>query len=178
MAIDLSEFDTEEREGVVARLTEKLDWHDLQESQDCLISIQYNEIDLEKSAYHFNQPFVDNEANLYFQRMKEFSGLSVNYIVDHSDYKSHFYRSDIRGNLKRVFDSIDPKISEANPLIFHFALDPDSTVTDADRSTGRRNPRVYFMIGYNGMLHILFFDPYHELNPIITHATLPSGDQK
>lgn len=167
MAIDLSEFDVEEHEGVVAHLTDELDWCDLQESQDCLITVQYNEIDLGRSAYHFNQPFVGNEANLYFQRMKEFAGLTVNYIVEHSDHKSHFYRSDIRGNLKKVFDAIDPKIAKANPLIFHFALDPDSKVTDADRSTGKRNPRVYFMIGYNGMIHILFFDPYHELNPMV-----------
>ena len=166
MAIDLSEFDVEERNGVVARLTDQLDWRDLQESQDCLITVQYNEIDLGKSSYHFNQPFVGNEANLYFQRMKEFAGLTVNYIVDHSDHKSHFYRSDIRGNLKRVFDSIDPRIAKANPLIFHFALDPDSTIKETSRSKGLRNPRVYFMIGYNGMIHILFFDPYHELNPM------------
>ena len=165
MAIDLSDYDIEEQEGVVARLTDALDWRDLQESQDCLIRVQYNEIDMGRTPYHFNQPFEGNEANLYFQRMKEFAGLSVNYIVEHSDYRSHFYRSDIRGNLKKVFDSINKNIAKANPLIFHFALDPDSKVTEASRSTGARNPRVYFMIGYGGMIHILFFDPYHELNP-------------
>ncbi len=165
MAIDLSGFDIEELDGSVARLTDELDWRDLQESQDCLISVQYNEIDLGKTDYHFNQPFVGNEANLYFQRMKEFSELSVNYIVSHSDYKSHFYRTDIHGNIKKVFDSIDPQIARANPLIFHFALDPECKETDACRETGKRNPRIYFMIGYNGMIHILFFDPYHEINP-------------
>lgn len=167
MAIDLSDFDIEEVDGQVAHLTDDLDWRDLQESQDCLITVQYNEIDLGKTPYHFNQPFVGNEANLYFQRMKEFSELSVNYILDHSDYKVHFNRTDIRGNIKRVFDSIDPNIASANPLIFHFALDPESTVTNASRTTGVRNPRIYFMIGYNGMIHILFFDPYHELNPLV-----------
>lgn len=167
MAIDLSDFDIEEVDGQVAHLTDDLDWRDLQESQDCLITVQYNEIDLGETPYHFNQPFVGNEANLYFQRMKEFSELSVNYILDHSDYKVHFNRTDIRGNIKRVFDSIDPNIARANPLIFHFALDPESTVTNANRTNGVRNPRIYFMIGYNGMIHILFFDPYHELNPLV-----------
>ena len=164
--IDLSYLDIEEPYGMVARLTDKLDLCDLRESQDSPISVQYNEIDLGKSPYHFNQPFVGDEANLYFQRMKEFAGLTVNYIIDHSDHKLHFYRSDIRGNLKNVFDGIDKKIATANPLIFHFALDPNSTVTEANRDTGARNPRIYFMIGYSGMLHILFFDPYHELNPV------------
>ena len=167
MAIDLSDFDIEDFGAPLAHLTEELDWQDLQESQDCLITVQYNEVDLEKTPYHFNQPFVGNEANLYFQRMKEFSELSVNYIVDHSDYRSHFHRTDIRGNIKKVFDSIDTNIAKANPLIFHFALDPESKETAADRKTGVRNPRIYFMIGYNGMIHILFFDPYHELNPEI-----------
>ena len=46
MAIDLSDFDIEEFEGTVARLTDELDWRDLQESQNCLISVQYNEIDI------------------------------------------------------------------------------------------------------------------------------------
>ena len=166
MAIDLSDFDVEEVEGQVAHLTDELDWRDLQESQDCLITVQYNEIDLGRTPYHFNQPFEGNEANLYFQRMKEFSELTVNYIVDHSDFKAHFNRTDIRGNIRDVFDSINPNIAKANPLIFHFALDPESTVTNANRATGVRNPRVYFMIGYNGMIHILFFDPYHELDPV------------
>ena len=165
MAIDLSDFDIEDYDASVAHLTDELDWHDLQDSQDCLITVQYNEIDLGKTPYHFNQPFVGNEANLYFLRMKEFSELSVNYIVEHSDYRSHFYRTDIRGNIKKVFDSIDQRIARANPLIFHFALDPNSGVQEASREKGIRNPRIYFMIGYNGMIHILFFDPYHEINP-------------
>jgi len=166
MAIDLSDFDIEDVDGKAARLTDELDWRDLQESQDCLISVQYNEIDLGKTPYHFNQHFVGNEANLYFQRMKEFSGLSVNYIVEHCDYRAHFNRTDIRGNIKKVFDEIDPKIAKANPLIFHFALDPECKIANASRESGIRNPRIYFMIGYNGMIHMLFFDPYHELNPI------------
>ena len=164
--IDLAYFDIEDQNGLVARLTDKLDLCDLLESQDSPISVQYNEIDMGESPYHFNQPFVGNEANLYFQRMKEFAGLTVNYIVGHSNHKLHFHRSDIRGKLKHVFDGIDKNIAIANPLIFHFALDPYSTVTEASRETGARNPRIYFMIGYSGMLHILFFDPYHELNPV------------
>ena len=165
MAIDLSDFDIEDYDDAVAHLTDKLDWQDMQESQNRLITVQYNEIDLGKTPYHFNQPFVGNEANLYFQRMKEFSELSVNYIVEHSDHRSHFYRTDIRGNIKRLFDGIDPRIARANPLVFHFALDPDCGVQNASRDTGIRNPRIYIMIGYNGMIHILFFDPYHEINP-------------
>ncbi len=49
MAIDLSYLDTENIIGEAAKLTDKLDWRDLQESQNCLISVQYNEIDLNKT---------------------------------------------------------------------------------------------------------------------------------
>lgn len=68
------------------------------------------------------------------------------------------------GFLKRIFDSIDPEIAKANPLIFHFALNPDNDNT-ANRRDNIRNPRVYFMVGKEGMIHVLFFDPYHEINP-------------
>ena len=57
MAIDLSVFDIEEIDGKVAHLTDELDWRDLQESQDCYIAVQYNEIDLGDTPYGFDQPF-------------------------------------------------------------------------------------------------------------------------
>lgn len=96
--------------------------------------------------------------------MREFSEQTINDIRDNAGYKLHFYRTDVRGNIKKIFDKIDPRIAKANPLIFHFALDPNNH-NYADRTRNIRNPRVYFMVGRNGMLHILFFDPYHEINP-------------
>lgn len=147
-----------------ASLTENLSFEDLTDSQKQCISVQYNEIDLGDTGYGFDQPFEGNEANLYFERMREFSVRTLNDIRENSSYKLHFNRTDVRGNIKRIFDSIDTKIAKANPLIFHFALDPNNK-NQADRKTNVRNPRVYFMVGRNGMIHILFFDPYHEINP-------------
>lgn len=147
-----------------ATLDEKLSIEDLVDSQNQCISVQYNEIDLGQTDYGFNQPFEGNEANLYFERMRQFSEQSINEIKEDASYKLHFNRTDVRGNIKRIFDQIDPKIAKANPLIFHFALDPDNK-NHADRSKNIRNPRIYFMVGRAGMIHILFFDPYHEINP-------------
>lgn len=49
-------------------------------------------------------------------------------------------------------------------LAYHFSLyDTDRW---ADRSTDTRNSRVYFILGTYGHIYILFFDPYHELNPM------------
>lgn len=161
--IDLNWEDTGDFE-LPALLTDSLSSEDLVDSQNQCISVQYNEIDLGETGYGFDQPFEGNEANLYFERMREFSEQSLNEIRENAGYKLHFNRTDVRGNIKRIFDSIDPKIAKANPLIFHFALDTNNK-NHADRQTNVRNPRVYFMVGRNGMIHILFFDPYHEINP-------------
>ena len=161
--IDLELNDIEDFQFPAA-LNEELSNEDLVDSQNLYISVQYNEIDFGKSGYGFNQPFEGNEANLYFERMHEFSEQTINEIREDASYKLHFNRTDIRGNIKRIFDQIDPKIAKANPLIFHFALDPENK-NHADRSRNIRNPRIYFMVGRLGMIHILFFDPYHEINP-------------
>lgn len=161
--IDLNWEDTGDF-GLPAMLTDSLSNDDLVDSQNQCISVQYNEIDLGEFGYGFDQRFEGNEANLYFERMKEFSEQSLNEIRENAGYKLHFNRTDVRGNIKRIFDKIDPKIAKANPLIFHFALDPNNK-NNADREMNVRNPRVYFMVGRNGMIHILFFDPYHEINP-------------
>ena len=50
----------------LAHLTDEVDYQDLRESQDCLISVQYNEIDLGQTDYGFNQEFKEGEANLYY----------------------------------------------------------------------------------------------------------------
>jgi len=149
----------------LAHLTDNLDYNDLRESQACPISVQYNEIDLGNTNYGFNQPFHDNEANLYFERMNAFSEMTINDIIDKGVHSWHFYRTAVVGEIKKLFDRIDKNIAKANPLIFHFALDPNSK-TIANRKNGDRNPRIYFMVGYNGMIHPLFFDPFHELNPV------------
>ena len=122
--INLSQSDTEYIQP--ASLGERLTDEDLVDSQDQCVSVQYNVIDLGDTIYGFNQGFEGNEANLYFERMKEFSENTLNEIRDNASYKLHFNRSDIRGNLKELFDKIDPNIAKVNPLIFHFALDPDN----------------------------------------------------
>ena len=134
----------------IAHLTDRINYQDLQESQDCLISVQYNESDFGKTAYGFNQPF---------------SEMTINDIIDKDIHSWHFHRTDIKGNLKKIFDNIDTGIARSDPMIFHFALDPNCKI-EADRKSGSRNPRIYFMVGYKGMIHPIFFDPHHELNPI------------
>lgn len=162
----IREDDTKFDEQPIACLNTEIESKDLLDSQDCVISIRYNEIDLGKSGYGFDQPFVGDEANMYFERMNVFSKMTINKIIDEGLNSWHFHRTDIKGNVKKAFDKIDPKIAKANPLIYHFALNPDCQ-TEANREAGTRNPRIYFMVGYNGTIHPIFFDPYHELNPMV-----------
>lgn len=133
--INLSQSDMEYIQP--ASLGERLTDEDLVDSQDQCISVQYNVIDLGDTIYGFNQGFEGNEANLYFERMKEFSENTLNEIRDNASYKLHFNRSDIRGNLKELFDKIDPNIAKVNPLIFHFALAPDNK-DFADREKNKK----------------------------------------
>ena len=75
-----------------AKLTENLSTEDLVDSQNQCISVQYNQIDLGGTGYGFNQTFEGNEANLYFERMREFSEQTLNDIRENASYKLHFNR--------------------------------------------------------------------------------------
>lgn len=161
---DLSEEDVFPK----ATLGELISYEDLKESKRQLISVYYNEIDLDKTKYNFSQAFEGNESCMYFERMKTFSKTTINDIMDDPDnHDWHFYRNDLgdgrNSYLKNLLKEVNPKMAKGNPEIYHFALDPDNS-TFANRNTGDRNPRIYFMVGYNGTIHPLFFDPYHEIN--------------
>ena len=79
--LDLNYEDTRDSD-FPARLTENLSYEDLTDSQQQCISVQYNQIDLGKTEYGFDQSFEGNEANLYFERMREFSEQTINDIRD------------------------------------------------------------------------------------------------
>jgi len=51
-------------------------------------------------------------------------------------------------------------------IVYHFGL-YECESKQASRATGERSPRVYFMLGTNGFIYPLFFDPFHELNPLV-----------
>ncbi|MEA3445933.1 MAG: hypothetical protein U9R19_14535, partial [Bacteroidota bacterium] len=51
---------------------------------------------------------------------------------------------------------------EELPPIGQFALYTDNEV-EANRETGNKSPRIFFMLGHFGVFYILFYDPYHEI---------------
>lgn len=164
MGIDLTEDDLYDLHAPVA-------WdcwisnEDLYLSQRVPIVVSYDLVDLGQTQYDFFQRFTLRDTQAYFSLMKRISGSTVNDLLD-SEKELHFYRTDVRGNLKQALKKISPKAVEANPLVFHFALYTDENVI-ANREKDIRAPRIYFMLGKNGVIYILFFDPYHEINPLM-----------
>lgn len=115
------------------------------------IMVRYDYIDLGKTPYHFGQKFHEKDTKAYFERMKSISSKSINDILS--------------GNLRKAFRTLLPGAMADGQIVYHFALYTDHD-TLADREKDIRSPRVYFMLGNYGHIYVLFFDPYHELNPM------------
>lgn len=145
---------------------ERLSEEDTRLSMNVPIVISYELADLDKTAYHFRQEFTLKDTRAYFETMKAISCRSINEIIDDSRNELHFYRSKVTKSLERLLKKLDPKCSPdtEETVIYHFALYTDRET--ASRESGRRSPRIYFMLGRNGMIFPLFFDPYHEINPM------------
>ncbi|MDE6824630.1 MAG: hypothetical protein K2J27_07880 [Duncaniella sp.] len=147
----------------------RLNHDDVRLSEDLPIVVRYDYIDLDATPYHFHQVFTHEDTKGYFKKMKEFAGKSINRIIGESDKEGHFHRSELKGNVRREIAKILPQALNTDQIIYHFALyDTDRW---ADRKSDTRVSRVYFMLGTYGHIYILFFDPYHELNPLpkLTH---------
>ena len=130
--------------------------------------VSYYSIDLGKTDYHFNQDcFTNEDIKAYFSILNEFSNITIGKLFD-LDYKYHLKETRLAGKLLEVYKKYKNvehiKNLEDVPAIFHFGLYTTKT-EKANRDTGIKSPRIYFMIGSYGVIHILFYDPYHEINP-------------
>lgn len=146
-----------------ASLSESISYEDSQLSMKQKMIVNYDLLDLD-GTYGFLQDFTQDEIHGYFRQMKKYASVSMNKIIETFDYTEHFNDSEIRGNLLRLLKGRTNRRIDDDVMIYHFALEPDSKVI-ASRDEDCRNARVYFLIGKFGIVHILFFDPYHEINP-------------
>ncbi len=111
---------------------------------------------------HFHQDFTLSDTQAYFSKMKEISSNTINNLEKKAK-EHHFYRSPFTGKVRENILKIMPNVDESI-IIYHFGLyECDSR--EARRETGERSPRIYFVLGNYGFIYILFFDPFHELNP-------------
>lgn len=127
--------------------------------------ISYNFIDIDKTNYCFDQECLDADDILwYFELLKEFSSKTINELID-SDYKKHFHLyHNPNPQLKSLLKSISGVTlrPETTPTIGQFALYTDREL--ASRKNKIKSPRIYFIVGHNAVMYILFYDPYHEIN--------------
>lgn len=91
-------------------------------------------------------------------------------ILEGEDYNPQdWHLNQTRG--KNIREAIQKHFMISNlfemPEIFHFALYPKKLQHNADRYNKIKNPRVHFVVGSNGMIYPLFYDPYHEINPML-----------
>lgn len=150
-----------------AAVGESLSVEDTRLSIEVPIVISYELADLGETIYHFKQEFRLQDTQAYFETMKRISCQSINDLVEESDHELHFYRTRVNKKVEELLKKLDPECepSQEATLIYHFALSTDPA--GASREEGRKSPRVYFMLGRNGMIFPLFFDPYHEINPTV-----------
>lgn len=132
--------------------------------------ICYSLINIADKNYGFGQSEFDHlDAKCYFERMKALSIRSIFDIIEDDDYDPQDWHlnqtrgKNIREAIKKHFNLQE---NFEMPEIFHFALYPKRMQRTPDRSKMIKNPRVHFIVCANGMLYPLFYDPYHELNPI------------
>jgi hypothetical protein len=125
--------------------------------------------------YGFGQNILDNkDAKAYFESMKILAEIPIGEFRDLNNNKEeewHMYPNPISkgqklyDELAKVFGENLLKKHEVLPPFFHFALYQDKGVI-ADRANKVRAPRIYFFIGDNAAIYPMFYDPYHELNPM------------
>lgn len=132
--------------------------------------IKYDYIDLGVTDYNFHQPFRQEEIQMYFERMRLLTTTPIDTLSQKAK-ELHLRRSDIKGNLRKAVSKIYPDMLQSNPIIYHIALHDENHKDTGNRAKGTRCPRLYFMLGTNGHIYVLFFDPYHELNPITNTIT-------
>ena len=166
MKLDFEDvFEKEDFETINTRerFDKELSPSDVQLSSDLPIVVRYDYVDLDKTDYHFFQQFTHEDTKGYFAKMRMFAGKSINNLLKESR-SHHFYRSELKGNLLKAVKKLLPKSVDTNQIIYHFGL--YDTERWGDRTTDSRCSRVYLMLGTYGQIYALFFDPYHELNPL------------
>jgi hypothetical protein len=116
----------------------------------------YDLIDLDKTNYHFQQSCFENtDIKAYFTQIKKISSSTLDTLIGDKDL--HLRKSKIEGNLKTVLSTLHGYDNlRIYPDINHFALYMPKS-KKADRKTGDKAPRIYFLVGQNSMLYILFY---------------------
>lgn len=127
--------------------------------------ISYKYLCLEGDYSFRRAEFNHKEWRRYLEVVKEFSTYSLQELVDCSSHEFHFRlkpnydieHAELAKYLGQEIKKNDP------PILGHFAL----YTTPADPKNPKKkllSPRIFFLLGKQSVIHILFFDPYHEIH--------------
>lgn len=112
--------------------------------------------------YGFHQEMTNEDTSSYFRIMKTLSGKSIDDLEELKRELHLYHSSTYSKNLHKQLKKLSPNKDIGLPLIYHVGL-YTSKNEKANREKGIRSPRIFFMMGKYGIIHILFFDPYHEI---------------
>lgn len=131
--------------------------------------ISYDYIILEENLNHsFNQNCIDkNDILKYFSILKQLSSTVISKAINEGAKELHLHiyePSTINRRLKQLLNNISgQQLSiETMPSVGQFAL--YTCEGTANREQNIKSPRIYFIL-INATFYILFYDPYHEINP-------------
>jgi len=128
-------------------------------------SFSYNYLNISTCPeYCFNHlDFDSSDYNMYFQNVRRISKLTYHELLEQGNKKEIDFT---------IYTSINSALKkEFNKLINNIKLSPEQTPTFGriglynSSYPGGKAPRIFFFVGHHCMLHILFFDPYHQLYP-------------
>lgn len=110
------------------------------------------------------------DAKILLKKLKEISALTINELIDDSDHDLHFHiHSRPNKNIIELLKSLSGKSylePETIPTVAQFGLYTHKL--GADRGRNQKSPRIICIIGPNAIIHLLYFDPFHEICPGIT----------
>lgn len=149
------------------QIGDKVNNNDIAKTKSHPAVISYAHINITDKNYGFGQSdFSDKDAFYYLSRVKLLSLKSIISIKDEENSQD-WHLNPTRGKniisaLKKHFNITKYIVT---PDIFHFALYPKEDQVDSNREKRIKNPRIHFIIGANGIIYPIFYDPYHEINP-------------
>lgn len=130
----------------------------------------YQHIDIDTTDFNFHRDEFDGkDRKIYFQKLKNYAITKVKDLADESHHNEHFkiYEDPSKKEIELVEKLLGIKITDQNmPVMGHFALyTSDFSATDHEQGKKIQSPRIFFLFDKDSIIHILFYDPFHEIHP-------------
>ncbi len=128
-------------------------------------TISYNYLNINIiTKYCFKQTdFNENDYKIYFEKLKIISNTPLTELEELKDKSLDFkiYTGSVKKELIDCFKKIIGKDDlKSNQIPYFGRIGLYNGLKKGDKA-----PRVFFFVGHYSTLHILLFDPYHDIYP-------------